>query len=105
MSVQGPGPPPTPAPPLDATVFTRTMAKVAGTDGELFWGELFQLAMLPWACALTIALCRDDQPGMPAATVTIPLAELAVAQQPLDHWYPLSGPRGGEQVPEVQPLP
>ncbi|NWU08820.1 RASL3 protein, partial [Cephalopterus ornatus] len=38
---------------LDGTLFARTTAKAAGADGELFWGELFQLAALPPARALT----------------------------------------------------
>ncbi|XP_009321067.1 PREDICTED: RAS protein activator like-3, partial [Pygoscelis adeliae] len=75
---------------------------VAGPDGELFWGELFQLAALPPARALTLALCRDDNPGQPVASITVPLAELAAARQPLERWYPLSGPGGGERVPSVR---
>ncbi|KAM6037603.1 RAS protein activator like-3 isoform 1-T1 [Theristicus caerulescens] len=87
---------------LDGTLFARTTAKVAGPDGELFWGELFQLAALPPARALTLALCRDDHPGQPVASITVPLAELAAARQPLERWYPLSGPGGGERVPSVR---
>ncbi|KAM6038309.1 RAS protein activator like-3 [Chlamydotis macqueenii] len=87
---------------LDGTLFARTTAKVAGPDGELFWGELFQLAALPPARALTLALCRDDHPGQPVASITIPLEELAAARQPLERWYPLSGPGGGERVPSVR---
>ncbi|KAM6394810.1 RAS protein activator like-3 [Rhynochetos jubatus] len=87
---------------LDGTLFARTTAKVAGSDGELFWGELFQLAALPPTRALTLSLCRDDHPGQPVASITIPLAELAAARQPLEHWYPLSGPGGGERVPSVR---
>ncbi|NWH46377.1 NGAP protein, partial [Fregata magnificens] len=87
---------------LDGTLFARTTAKVAGADGELFWGELFQLAALPPARALTLALCRDDHPGQPVASITVPLAELAAARQPLERWYPLSGPGGGERVPSVR---
>ncbi|KAM6188679.1 RAS protein activator like-3 [Sarcoramphus papa] len=87
---------------LDGTLFARTTAKVASPDGELFWGELFQLAALPPARALTLALCRDDQPGQPVASITVPLAELAATRQPLERWYPLSGPGGGERVPSVR---
>ncbi|XP_055555935.1 RAS protein activator like-3 isoform X1 [Falco cherrug] len=87
---------------LDGTLFARTTAKVAGPDGELFWGELFQLAALPPTRALTLALCRDDQPGQPVASITVPLAELAATRQPLERWYPLSGPGGGERVPSVR---
>ncbi|NXW50866.1 RASL3 protein, partial [Nyctiprogne leucopyga] len=87
---------------LDGTLFARTTAKVAGPDGELFWGELFQLAALPPARALTLALCRDDHPGQPVASITIPLAELAATRQPLERWYPLSGSGGGERVPSVR---
>ncbi|XP_041274143.1 RAS protein activator like-3-like, partial [Onychostruthus taczanowskii] len=77
---------------LDGAVFARTTAKPAGADGQLFWGELFHLAALPPARALTVSLCRDDHPGwQPVAAVTIPLAELAAAGQPLERWYPLSG--------------
>nr|XP_009938039.1 PREDICTED: LOW QUALITY PROTEIN: RAS protein activator like-3-like [Opisthocomus hoazin] len=87
---------------LDGTLFARTTAKVASPDGELFWGELFQLAALPPAHALTLALCRDDHPGQPMASITVPLAELAASRQPLERWYPLSGPGGGERVPSVR---
>ncbi|KAM9264028.1 RAS protein activator like-3 [Morus bassanus] len=87
---------------LDGTLFARTTAKVAGPDGELFWGELFQLAALPPSRALTLALCRDDHPGQPVASITVPLTELAAARQPLERWYPLSGPGGGERVPSVR---
>ncbi|KAM6330450.1 RAS protein activator like-3 [Alca torda] len=87
---------------LDGTLFARTTAKVAGPDGELFWGELFQLAALPPARALTLALCRDDHPSQPVASITIPLTELAAARQPLERWYPLSCPGGGERVPSVR---
>ncbi|XP_014815584.1 PREDICTED: RAS protein activator like-3 [Calidris pugnax] len=87
---------------LDGTLFARTTAKVAGPDGELFWGELFQLAALPPSRALTLALCRDDHPGQPVASITIPLSELAAARQPLERWYPLSAPAGGERVPSVR---
>ncbi|XP_041333689.1 RAS protein activator like-3, partial [Pyrgilauda ruficollis] len=87
---------------LDGAVFARTTAKPAGADGQLFWGELFHLAALPPARALTVALCRDDHPGwQPVAAVTIPLAELAAAGQPLERWYPLSG-GGGERAPAVR---
>ncbi|NXG18852.1 RASL3 protein, partial [Grallaria varia] len=80
---------------LDGTLFARTTAKAAGADGELFWGELFQLGALPPARALTLALCRDDHPpAPPVAAVTIPLAELAAARQPLERWYTLSGGGG-----------
>ncbi|NXW60943.1 DAB2P protein, partial [Eurystomus gularis] len=85
---------------LDGTLFARTTAKVAGPDGELFWGELFQLAALPPSRALTLTLCREDQPGQPVASVTVPLTELAAARQPLERWYPLSG--AGERVPAVR---
>ncbi|XP_065511032.1 RAS protein activator like-3 isoform X2 [Caloenas nicobarica] len=87
---------------LDGTLFARTTAKAAGADGELFWGELFQLAALPPARALTLALCRDDHPAPPLATVTVPLAELAAAGQPLERWYQLSGGDTGERVPSVR---
>ncbi|NWW98571.1 SYGP1 protein, partial [Caloenas nicobarica] len=87
---------------LDGTLFARTTAKAAGADGELFWGELFQLAALPPARALTLALCRDDHPTPPLATVTVPLAELAAAGQPLERWYQLSGGDTGERVPSVR---
>lgn len=87
---------------LDGTLFARTTAKVAGPDGELFWGELFQLAALPPTRALTLTLCRDDHPGQPVASITVPLAELAAARQPLERWYPLSGPGGGERMPSVR---
>ncbi|NXJ72519.1 DAB2P protein, partial [Rostratula benghalensis] len=87
---------------LDGTLFARTTAKVAGPDGELFWGELFQLAALPPSRALTLALCRDDHPGQLVASITIPLAELAAARQPLERWYPLSAPGGGERMPSVR---
>ncbi|XP_068853936.1 RAS protein activator like-3 isoform X2 [Aphelocoma coerulescens] len=87
---------------LDGAIFARTTAKAAGADGQLFWGELFQLAALPPARALTVALCRDDQPGTPVAAVTIPLAELAAARQPLERWYSLSGGGGGERAPAVR---
>uniref|UniRef100_A0A8B9E3X4 RAS protein activator like 3 n=1 Tax=Anser cygnoides TaxID=8845 RepID=A0A8B9E3X4_ANSCY len=89
---------------LDGALFARTTAKVAGPDGELFWGELFQLAALPPARALTLALCRDDQghPCQTVASVTVPLAELAAARQPLERWYPLSGHGSGERVPSVR---
>ncbi|NXV51209.1 SYGP1 protein, partial [Uria aalge] len=87
---------------LDGTLFARTTAKVAGPDGELFWGELFQLAALPPARALTLTLCRDDHPSQPVASITVPLTELAAARQPLERWYPLSCPGGGERVPSVR---
>ncbi|XP_074021233.1 RAS protein activator like-3 [Numenius arquata] len=87
---------------LDGTLFARTTAKVAGPDGELFWGELFQLAALPPSRALTLALCRDDHPGQPVASITVPLSELAATRQPLERWYPLSAPAGGERVPSVR---
>uniref|UniRef100_A0A8C3UI34 RAS protein activator like 3 n=1 Tax=Catharus ustulatus TaxID=91951 RepID=A0A8C3UI34_CATUS len=86
---------------LDGATFARTTAKPAGADGQLFWGELFQLAALPPARALTVALCRDDHPGQPLATVTVPLAELAAARQPLERWYTLGG-AGGERAPAVR---
>ncbi|XP_019467397.1 RAS protein activator like-3 isoform X3 [Meleagris gallopavo] len=89
---------------LDGTLFARTTAKVAGPDGELFWGELFQLAALPPSHALTLSLCRDDQghPSQPVASVTVPLAELAAARQPLERWYPLSSHGGNERAPAVR---
>lgn len=89
---------------LDGALFARTTAKVAGPDGELFWGELFQLAALPPARALTLALCRDDQghPCQTVASVTVPLAELAAARQPLERWYPLGGHGSGERAPAVR---
>ncbi|NXX11045.1 RASL3 protein, partial [Podargus strigoides] len=87
---------------LDGTLFARTTAKAAGLDGELFWGELFQLAALPPARALTLTLCRDDHAGQPVASVTIPLAELAATRQPLERWYLLSAPGGGERMPSVR---
>nr|XP_021405294.1 RAS protein activator like-3-like [Lonchura striata domestica] len=87
---------------LDGAVFARTTAKAAGADGHLFWGELFQLPALPPARALTVALCRDDRAGgRPLAAVTIPLAELAAAPQPLERWYALSG-AGGRRAPAVR---
>ncbi|XP_056365934.1 RAS protein activator like-3 [Oenanthe melanoleuca] len=87
---------------LDGALLARTTAKAAGADGQLFWGELFQLPALPPARALTVALCRDHQPGQPVAAVTIPLAELAAArQQPLERWYALSG-AGGERAPALR---
>ncbi|XP_074386406.1 RAS protein activator like-3 [Zonotrichia albicollis] len=81
---------------LDGAVFARTTAKLPNDDGQLFWGELFHLAALPPASALTVTLCHqqqhhDDPAGWhPVASVTIPLAELA-AWQPLERWYTLSG--------------
>ncbi|XP_065715325.1 RAS protein activator like-3 [Patagioenas fasciata] len=88
---------------LDGTLFARTTAKAAGADGELFWGELFQLAALPPARALTLALCRDDHPAPPLATVTVPLTELAATGQPLERWYQLSAGGGaGERAPSVR---
>ena len=89
---------------LDGTLFARTTAKVAGPDGELFWGELFQLAALPPSRALTLSLCRDDQghPSQTVASVTVPLTELAAARQPLERWYPLSGHGGNERAPAVR---
>ncbi|XP_031464756.1 RAS protein activator like-3 isoform X2 [Phasianus colchicus] len=89
---------------LDGTLFARTTAKVSGPDGELFWGELFQLAALPPSRALTLSLCRDDQghPSQPVASVTVPLAELAAARQPLERWYPLSSHGGNDQAPAVR---
>ncbi|NXY40080.1 DAB2P protein, partial [Pomatorhinus ruficollis] len=86
---------------LDGAVFARTSAKPSGADGQLFWGELFQLAALPPAQALTVALCRDDHPGHPLAAVTIPLSELAAARQPLERWYPLSC-AGGDRAPALR---
>ncbi|XP_030331178.1 RAS protein activator like-3 isoform X1 [Strigops habroptila] len=85
---------------LDGTLFARTTAKVAGPDGELFWGELFQLTALPPARALTLALCHDEDPTQPVASITIPLTELSGARQPLERWYTLGGP--GEQVPALR---
>ncbi|KAM4880196.1 RAS protein activator like-3 [Sylvia borin] len=79
---------------LDGAILARTSAKPSGADGQLFWGELFQLTSLPPAQTLTVALCRDDHSGHPLAAVTIPLAELAAARQPLERWYPLSGTGG-----------
>ncbi|XP_069737660.1 RAS protein activator like-3 [Phaenicophaeus curvirostris] len=87
---------------LDGTLFARTTAKAAGAEGELFWGELFQLAALPRAQSLTLSLCHDDHPGHPVASVTVPLAEFAGARQPLERWYPLSGAGGGERVPALR---
>ncbi|NXI44395.1 RASL3 protein, partial [Galbula dea] len=87
---------------LDGTLFARTTAKVAGPDGELFWGELFQLASLPPSHSLTLTLCRDDHPAQPLASVTVSLAELAATKQPLERWYPLRCPGGGERVPAVR---
>uniref|UniRef100_A0A674G8R3 C2 domain-containing protein n=1 Tax=Taeniopygia guttata TaxID=59729 RepID=A0A674G8R3_TAEGU len=87
---------------LDGAIFARTTAKPSGADGQLFWGELFHLPALPPARALTVALCRDDHAGCrPLAAVTIPLAELAAARQPLERWYPLSG-AGGERAPALR---
>uniref|UniRef100_A0A8C7A2V2 C2 domain-containing protein n=1 Tax=Nothoprocta perdicaria TaxID=30464 RepID=A0A8C7A2V2_NOTPE len=79
---------------LDGALYARTTAKAAGAGGELFWGELFQLAALPRARTLTLALCRDEpgRPREPVASVAVPLSELvASARQPLERWYPLSG--------------
>ncbi|OXB53132.1 hypothetical protein ASZ78_002834, partial [Callipepla squamata] len=89
---------------LDGTLFARTTAKVSGPDGELFWGELFQLAALPPSHALTLLLCRDDQghPSQTVASVTVPLSELAGTRQPLERWYPLSGHGGNERAPAVR---
>ncbi|NXY49061.1 RASL3 protein, partial [Ceuthmochares aereus] len=87
---------------LDGTLFARTTAKAAGPEGELFWGELFQLAALPPAHALTLALCHDDHPGQTVASVTIPLVEFAAARQPLERWYPLSSAAGAERAPSVR---
>ncbi|XP_065610032.1 RAS protein activator like-3 isoform X1 [Cyrtonyx montezumae] len=89
---------------LDGTLFARTTAKVAGPDGELFWGELFQLAALPPSHALTLLLCRDDQghPSQTVASVTVPLSELAGTRHPLERWYPLSGHGGNERAPAVR---
>ncbi|XP_052526706.1 RAS protein activator like-3 isoform X1 [Tympanuchus pallidicinctus] len=89
---------------LDGTLYARTTAKAAGPDGELFWGELFQLAALPPSQALTLSLYRDDQghPSQPVASVTVPLAELAAARQPLERWYPLSSHGGDERAPAVR---
>ncbi|XP_032297640.1 ras GTPase-activating protein nGAP-like [Coturnix japonica] len=89
---------------LDGTLFARTTAKVSGPDGELFWGELFQLAALPPCHALTLSLCRDDQghPNQPVASVTVPLAELGAARQPLERWYPLSSHGGNERAPALR---
>ncbi|XP_067170737.1 RAS protein activator like-3 [Apteryx mantelli] len=93
---------------LDGTLYARTTAKAAGAGGELFWGELFQLAALPRARTLTLALCREDdgRPREPLASVTVPLSELAAAaRQPLERWYPLSGPghpSGRERPPAVR---
>ncbi|NXX86132.1 DAB2P protein, partial [Urocolius indicus] len=87
---------------LDGTLFARTTAKVAGADGELFWGELFQLAALPPCRSLTLTLCRDDQASQAVASVTVPLAELAATRQPLERWYPLSAAGAGERVPALR---
>uniref|UniRef100_A0A8C4K5E0 C2 domain-containing protein n=1 Tax=Dromaius novaehollandiae TaxID=8790 RepID=A0A8C4K5E0_DRONO len=93
---------------LDGALYARTTAKAAGPGGELFWGELFQLAALPRARTLTLALCREDdgRPREPLASVTVPLSELlATARQPLERWYPLSGPghpSGRERPPAVR---
>ncbi|XP_033927846.1 RAS protein activator like-3 [Melopsittacus undulatus] len=85
---------------LDGSLFARTTAKVAGPDGDLFWGELFQLGALPPARALTLALCHDEDPPQTLASITIPLTELSGARQPLERWYPLGGP--GERVPALR---
>ncbi|KAM9514198.1 RAS protein activator like-3 [Guaruba guarouba] len=85
---------------LDGALFARTTAKVAGPDGDLFWGELFQLGALPPTRALTLALCPEEDPTQPVASITIPLAELSGARQPLERWYPLGGP--GERVPALR---
>ncbi|XP_062454408.1 RAS protein activator like-3 [Rhea pennata] len=93
---------------LDGALYARTTAKAAGPGGELFWGELFQLAALPRTRTLTLALCREDdgRPREPLASVTVPLSELAAAaRQPLERWYPLSGPghpSGRERPPAVR---
>ncbi|NXA56839.1 DAB2P protein, partial [Nothocercus julius] len=93
---------------LDGALYARTTAKAAGPSGELFWGELFQLAALPRARTLTLALCREDdgRPREPLASVTVPLSELAAsARQPLERWYPLSSPghpAGRERPPAVR---
>ncbi|NXF28079.1 RASL3 protein, partial [Rhodinocichla rosea] len=89
---------------LDGAVFARTTAKPAGADGQLFWGELFHLAALPPARALTVTLCHHHDPAgwHPLASVTIPLAELAAAaRQPLERWYTLSG-AGAEPAPALR---
>ncbi|NXR09241.1 DAB2P protein, partial [Semnornis frantzii] len=57
---------------LDGLLFARTTAKVPGPDGDLFWGELFQLPSLP-----------------PCQTLTL--------SQPLERWSPLSGGAAGSQ--------
>ncbi|XP_057285547.1 RAS protein activator like-3 isoform X2 [Pezoporus wallicus] len=85
---------------LDGSLFARTTAKVAGPDGDLFWGELFQLGALPPTRALTLALCHDEDPTQPVASITIPLTELSGARQPMERWYPLGGP--GERVPALR---
>uniref|UniRef100_A0A8B9IWR6 Uncharacterized protein n=1 Tax=Amazona collaria TaxID=241587 RepID=A0A8B9IWR6_9PSIT len=85
---------------LDGALFARTTAKVAGPDGDLFWGELFQLGALPPTRALTLALCHEEDPTQPVASITIPLTELLGARQPLERWYPLGGP--GERVPALR---
>ncbi|NXA44266.1 DAB2P protein, partial [Eudromia elegans] len=93
---------------LDGALYARTTAKAAGPGGELFWGELFQLAALPRARTLTLALCHEDhgRPREPLASVTVPLRELAAsARHPLERWYPLSGPghpSGRERPPAVR---
>ncbi|NWH80946.1 RASL3 protein, partial [Piaya cayana] len=87
---------------LDGTLLARTTAKAAGAAGELFWGELFQLAALPPAQSLTLSLRHDDRPEPPVASVTVPLAELAGARQPLERWYPLSGAGVGERAPALR---
>ncbi|KAM6233200.1 RAS protein activator like-3 [Porphyrio hochstetteri] len=88
---------------LDGTLFARTTSKVAGPDGELFWGELFQLAALPPSRGLTLSIHRDDHPDQPVASITVPLVELGATKQPLERWYPLSGAGGaGEKVPALR---
>uniref|UniRef100_A0A8C3MDD9 Uncharacterized protein n=1 Tax=Geospiza parvula TaxID=87175 RepID=A0A8C3MDD9_GEOPR len=90
---------------LDGAVFARTTAKPPGDDGQLFWGELFHLAALPPARALTVTLCHhrhhDPDGWHPLASVTIPLAELA-AWQPLERWYTLSGAGGADPAPALR---
>ncbi|NXN94842.1 DAB2P protein, partial [Rhinopomastus cyanomelas] len=96
---------------LDGTLFAQTTAKVAGADGDLFWGELFHLAALPpTTSTLTLTLYRDNHhpstqhppPAGAGASITIPLAELAAARQPLERWYLLGGTGGGDRVPALR---
>ncbi|XP_063997717.1 RAS protein activator like-3 [Pogoniulus pusillus] len=88
---------------LDSLLLARTTAKLPGPNGDLFWGELFQLPSLPPSQALTLSLCREDLPEQPPlASVTIPLSELAGTKQPLEGWYPLSSGASGERAPALR---